>query len=91
MAGEDGTYADLPPDFIQVLVGTNTLAPGSGDLEPVAAIFRHPDYDGTAYDHDIALIRLARKPAAAHATIQIPDAAIIWISPASSPPSPAGA
>lgn len=40
----------------------------------IVAIFRHPDDVGTAYDHDIALIRLARKPGAPYATIQIPDA-----------------
>lgn len=72
---DDGSYADLAPDVIKVLVGTNTLTPGKGDLVPVAAIFRHPDYVGAEYDHDIALIRLARKPAAAYATVQIPDAA----------------
>jgi secreted trypsin-like serine protease len=75
MADADGTWGDLPPGFLSVLVGTNTLAPGKGDLVPVAAVFRHPDYVGTAYDHDIALIRLARKPNAPYATVQIPDAA----------------
>jgi secreted trypsin-like serine protease len=75
MADADGEWGDLPPTFLSVLVGTNTLAPGQGDLVPVAAVFRHPDYVGTAYDHDIALIRLARKPNAPYATVQIPDAA----------------
>ena len=53
MEREDGPWADLAPDVIRVLVGTNTLAPGKGD---------------------IGLIRLARKPTAAYATVQIPDA-----------------
>jgi secreted trypsin-like serine protease len=74
MAGEGGTFADLPPQAISVLVGTNALAPGKGDLVPAAAIFRHPDYVGTAYDFDIALIRLARRPNADYATIKVPDA-----------------
>lgn len=73
-AGDDATCAGLQPDFIQVLVGTDTLAPGSGDLVPAAAIFRHPDHPGARYDHDIALIRLTRKPTAACATLRIPDA-----------------
>ena len=54
MEREDGTWAGLAPDVIRVLVGTNTLAPGKGD---------------------IALIRSARRPTAAYATVQIPDAA----------------
>ena len=54
MERADGTWADLAPDVIRVLIGTNTLATGKGD---------------------IALIRLARKPTAAYATVQIPDAA----------------
>jgi secreted trypsin-like serine protease len=74
MEGEDGTWADLSPDALSVLVGTNTLVPGKGDLVPVAAIYRHPDYVGEGYDHDIALVRLARRPTAAYATVQIPDA-----------------
>ena len=75
MADADGKWGDLPPDFLSVLVGTNTLAPGKGDLVPVTGVFRHPDYVGTGYDNDIALIRLARKPNAPYATVQIPDAA----------------
>jgi len=74
MADEAGTFADLPPQAISVLVGSNRLAPGTGDLVEVAAIYRHPDYIGTAFDNDIALIKLARKPNAEYATITVPDA-----------------
>lgn len=75
MEGSDGTYADLPPQAIRILVGSNLLAPGAGDLVDVAAIYRHPDYVGTEFDNDIALIKLARKPNAQYATITVPDAA----------------
>lgn len=75
MAGDDGNYADLPPGALSVLVGTNRLVSGSGDLVPVQAIYRHPDYVGTEFDHDIALIRLARRPNVPFATVQVPDAA----------------
>lgn len=74
MADDDGNYADLPPQAISVLVGSNVLAPGSGDLVPVQAIFRHPDYIGTEFDNDIALIKLARTPTSKYATISVPDA-----------------
>ncbi|MDR5652011.1 serine protease [Ruixingdingia sedimenti] len=74
MADEDGTYADLPPGAITVLAGSNTLAPKQGDLVPVRGIYRHPGYVGTAFDNDIALIRLARAPNTDYATIKVPDA-----------------
>ncbi len=72
--GEDGNYADLAPTAIEVLVGTNHLAPGSGDVIPVEAIFRHPQYEGTQFDFDIALIKLARPPSVPYQTIEVPDA-----------------
>ena len=74
MADEDGNWADLEPSKISVLVGTNTIAPGKGDLVGVAGIFRHPDYVGTAFDNDIALIKLTRPPQVPYATIEVPDA-----------------
>lgn len=74
MEDELGDFADLPADAISVLVGTNDLVPGQGDLVPVAAIHRFPGYVGTAFDHDIALIRLARAPQVPFATITVPDA-----------------
>ena len=73
--GEDGSYADLAPGAITVLAGTNVLAPGQGDVVPVAALFVHPQYTGTAFDFDVALLKLARPPQGRFATIQIPDAA----------------
>ncbi|MGL6209551.1 MAG: S1 family serine peptidase [Paracoccaceae bacterium] len=74
MADDAGVYADLPPEALSVLVGSNLLAPGLGDSVPVAAVYRHPDYVGTAFDHDIALLRLARAPAVPYATVEVPDA-----------------
>ncbi|MGV6811244.1 MAG: serine protease [Brevirhabdus sp.] len=74
MEGNDGVYRDLPPQAINILVGTNTIAPGQGDLVPVQAIFRHPSYVGTEFDNDIALIKLARAPQAQYQTIKVPDA-----------------
>ena len=74
MADDAGNWADLEPAKISVLVGTNTIAPGKGDLVGVAGIYRHPDYVGTAFDHDIALIKLTRAPQVPYATIQVPDA-----------------
>lgn len=71
---EDGSFADLWPQDVSVLVGTNTLTPGSGDLIPVEAIFRHPSYSGTQFDFDIALIKLARAPQVPYQTIEVPDA-----------------
>ena len=71
---DDGSFADLAPPEIAVLVGTNHLAPGTGDLIPVEAIFKHPQYDGTQFDFDIALIKLARPPSVAYQTIEVPDA-----------------
>ncbi len=74
MADDTGQYADIDPAAITVLTGTEVLAPGQGDVIPVDAIFRHPAYVGTAFDNDIALIRLARPPQGAYATVDVPDA-----------------
>lgn len=74
MQMEDGTYADLAPGDIEVLAGTNHLTPGSGDLIPVEAVFRHPQYEGTQFDFDIALIKLSRPPSVPYQTIEVPDA-----------------
>ena len=72
--GDNGKFADLEPQKIAVLVGTNHLVPGSGDLIPVEAIFRHPQYEGTQFDFDIALIKLSRVPTVPYQTIEVPDA-----------------
>ena len=74
MQQEDGTFADLKPEEVSILVGTNTLIPGSGDLIPVEAVFRHPSYEGTQFDFDIALIKLSRAPQVPFQTIDVPDA-----------------
>lgn len=74
MPQEDGTFGDLASQDVSVLVGTNTLTPGSGDLIPVEAIFRHPSYTGTQFDFDIALIKLSRAPQVPYQTVEVPDA-----------------
>ncbi|WP_164517298.1 serine protease [Tabrizicola piscis] len=74
MRQQDGSYADLWPQEISILVGTNELTPGKGDLIPVEAVFRHPSYAGTQFDFDIALLKLSRAPQAPYQTIEVPDA-----------------
>ncbi|WP_309664688.1 serine protease [Tabrizicola sp.] len=71
--GDDGTFADLLPQDIEVLVGTNELSPGRGDLIEVEAVFKHPSYVGTQFDFDIALVKLARAPMVPYQTIEVPD------------------
>jgi len=66
-------YFDLQPQQISILVGTNKIAPGMGDVVPVEGIFRNPAYNPEGFDSDIALIKLARKPNVAYKTINVPD------------------
>jgi secreted trypsin-like serine protease len=74
MPEQSGAYSDLRPEELAILVGTNELAPGKGDLVPVAAIFRHPAYVPEIFDFDIALVKLARAPQVPYQTIEVPDA-----------------
>lgn len=71
---EDGSLFEVPAEKMNVLVGTNTIAQGQGDMVPVEAVFRHPGFAGGVNDNDIALIKLARKPNAPYKTIQVPNA-----------------
>ena len=73
MQDEKGNFFDVKPDRIVVLAGTNHLAPGQGDIITVEKIVRHPDYVGTEFDHDIALIKLTRAPKVPYQTITVPD------------------
>lgn len=73
MQDKDGNWGDLWPQDISILVGTNQLQPGKGDVIPVEAIFRHPSYAGTQFDYDIALIKLSRAPQVDYQTIEVPD------------------
>jgi secreted trypsin-like serine protease len=73
MPQDDGSFADLWPQDVSILAGTNTLGDGLGDLIPVEAIFRHPSYSGTQFDFDIALIKLSRAPQVPFQTIEVPD------------------
>ena len=70
-----GNWADLDPRDISVMLGSNIIAAGKGELIAVKAVFRHPDYVGTGFDFDIALLKLARAPRLPHQIIQVPDAA----------------
>lgn len=74
MQQKDGSYADLWPQDVSILVGTNELTPGKGDLIPVEAVFKNPSYVGTQFDFDIALIKLSRAPQVPFQTIEVPDA-----------------
>lgn len=74
MAGQDGVFSDLAPQELAILVGTNHLTPGAGDLIEVEAIFRHPSYSGDQFDFDIALIKLSRPPQVPYQTVEVPDA-----------------
>lgn len=74
MADDNGTYRDISAERFNVVVGTNHLVEGKGDVVPVEAVFRHPGYVGTEFDNDIALIKLARAPRAPYRTIKVPDA-----------------
>ena len=70
----DGSSADLWPQDVSVLVGTNELSPGMGDLIEVEAVFSHPSYSGQQFDFDIALLKLVRAPRVPFQTIEVPDA-----------------
>lgn len=74
MQDDTGLWADLNPRDISVLLGTNIIAPGKGEIIAVEKVFRHPDYLGTAFDNDIALLKLTRAPRLPHGSIQVPDA-----------------
>lgn len=75
MQDDTGVFRDLEPGQFEVFLGDNRLEPGQGDMVPIEAVFRHPSYVGTSFDHDIALLKLARPPEAAYQTITVPDAA----------------
>ena len=74
MEQKDGSFVDLKPEELSVLVGSNVLVAGKGDLVGVAGVFRHPEYQPKGFDNDIALIKLTRKSVAPFATIKVPDA-----------------
>ncbi|MEM9733294.1 MAG: serine protease [Pseudomonadota bacterium] len=72
--GKDRKLTMVNPADLRILVGTNRLANGRGDLVPVAAIHAHPGYNPRGFDNDIALIKLDRAPQAKYQTITIPTA-----------------
>lgn len=73
-ADRSGVYSDLRPEQVSVLVGTNKLAEGAGDLVPVERVIRHPGYNPDGFDSDIALLKLARAPNVPYRTVDVPDA-----------------
>lgn len=74
MPEQDGSFSDLRPNELAILVGTNELAPGKGDLIPVEGVYRHPSYSPDQFDFDIALVKLSRAPTVPFQTIEVPDA-----------------
>ena len=75
MQDAQGNWGDLDPKDISVMLGSNIIAAGKGEVIAVKGVFRHPDYVGTGFDFDIALLKLARAPRLPHEIIQVPDAA----------------
>ncbi|MEO5616121.1 MAG: serine protease, partial [Cypionkella sp.] len=75
MQDAQGDWSDLDPKDISVMLGSNIIAAGKGEVIAVKGVFRHPDYVGTGFDFDIALLKLARAPRLPHQVIQVPDAA----------------
>ncbi|MWB77688.1 trypsin-like serine protease [Pseudooceanicola sp. 216_PA32_1] len=71
---DDKGYFQLDPRQLNVVVGTNKLAPGMGDVIPVAGVFRNTAYNPDGFDSDIALIKLQRAPNVPYRTIKVPDA-----------------
>jgi len=71
---KDGSYFDLHPSQLSILVGTNEIAPGKGDNVPVSGVYRYPNYNPNGWDGDIALLKLARRPNVPYQTITVPDA-----------------
>lgn len=57
-----GNWVDLDPKDISVMLGSNIIAAGKGEVIAVKGVFRHPDYVGTGFDFDIALLKLAPPP-----------------------------
>ncbi len=63
----DGLVASV----IQVLVGTDTLTPGTGDRVPVRRILTHPSWQPTTQIGDLALIELTRPSTVAAGTVRL--------------------
>jgi secreted trypsin-like serine protease len=59
------TGAAVPAQPLHIRFGMTRLDAGGGETIDVTAVVRDPDYDTGTYSHDIALLVLARAPAAA--------------------------
>lgn len=75
MQDAQGNWGDMDTRDISVMLGSNIIAAGKGEVIAVTGVFRHPDYIGTGFDFDVALLKLARAPLLPHQVIQMPDAA----------------
>lgn len=60
---------------INVLAGTAHLNSGEGEEVQIAKIIRHPDYNQTTNNNDIALLRLARS--VSYPTIELGNASLL--------------
>jgi hypothetical protein len=56
---------------VQVLVGSDTLAPGNGDRVPVRRMLTHPSWQPTTQVGDLALVELTRASTAAAGTVRL--------------------
>ncbi len=75
--GDDGAAIVTQPSEVDVLVGTNLLIPGHGEVIPVIRVVVHPAYDPHSMDSDIAIMELAYPPASAAAqAVRLPSPAV---------------
>ncbi len=74
---DEGKAVPTSAGDLDILVGTNLLMDGQGEVLPVAAVHPHPAYDPGSMDNDVALIELSR-PAEAPGVrpVQLPTPAI---------------
>jgi hypothetical protein len=55
----DGRDRTLDPADFDVILGRHQLSSAEGNRHTIAKIIRHPHYDHTQYDFDVALLQLA--------------------------------
>jgi len=64
----------IPPSFYTAVANTNRVGDGSGNTAAIAEVIPHPGYVASAYDNDVALLRLATPLNAMKATLVAPAA-----------------
>lgn len=67
-----GNHFVLGPQQFQIVVGTNDLRPGAGDVIGVRSIHLYPAYDPDGFDNDMALVRLERAPRVPYQLVTVP-------------------